>query len=371
MKKYRHVDALRGVAVLLVILVHTGQAVPARIGGFSWIAEYGQYGVQLFFVLSAFTLCTSLSAVEEVGMREYMSFLVRRVFRIAPLYYIAIFAYFALSVVCVRLFQRTPFRDPESYTVLDVAANILFVHGAVPEANNSVVPGGWSIGCEFLFYAVFPFLFVRAREKQAWVWWSALAAISVTPVWVWGREGYEGFASSQSELNTFQYYCIFNQFSSFAMGMLYYTNSKIEVFRKALPVIAIGSVAGLVFIHGSKYGWLLTPLLAGITSVGLALVLEEVHVAETLVSVGRNSFSMYIWHFVPVLVLGYVYRVKCPEALHTLGGAVALYGSIVGVTYFFAKITKRFIEDPFVKLGRVMADKIDRAQENGRSGAGP
>lgn len=54
----------RGLAILAVILVHTSQKVDIGAGRLALLAAYGQMGVQLFFVASAFTLCNSWQARE-------------------------------------------------------------------------------------------------------------------------------------------------------------------------------------------------------------------------------------------------------------------------------------------------------------------
>jgi peptidoglycan/LPS O-acetylase OafA/YrhL len=58
--KYPHIDSARGIAILMVILIHTAQSVHQAVLDFKFIPhiihEYGQMGVQLFFVVSAFTL---------------------------------------------------------------------------------------------------------------------------------------------------------------------------------------------------------------------------------------------------------------------------------------------------------------------------
>ena len=65
-KKLNYIDAVRGVAVLMVLLVHTLTFLDR--GGlnsiFRVIVEQGRMGVQLFYIASAFTLFYSLSQRE-------------------------------------------------------------------------------------------------------------------------------------------------------------------------------------------------------------------------------------------------------------------------------------------------------------------
>lgn len=76
-KKLAYVDVLRGVAILAVILVHCGYAgsplyLPATITN---VVRQGAFGVQLFFVASAFTLFYHLIAVQSQMNTELYIFL--------------------------------------------------------------------------------------------------------------------------------------------------------------------------------------------------------------------------------------------------------------------------------------------------------
>lgn len=151
--KLIYVDTLRGIAVLLVILVHTSQRIYLPLNTYL-ASSYGQMGVQLFFVLSAYTLCLSM---DRGGSRSSLSFYyLRRYFRIAPLYYFGIMFY-VLSKVA------SGYNDTD-LTFENVLSNVLFLHGFHPAANNTIVPGGWSIGLEMAFYLIFPFIFFFYKD---------------------------------------------------------------------------------------------------------------------------------------------------------------------------------------------------------------
>ena len=91
LNRYQYIDALRGFAFLGVLTVHASYEVPKL--PFSSLPELGQYGVQLFFLLSAVTLLRSMalrSAKERFAARN---FFIRRFFRIAPLFWTGVVLY--------------------------------------------------------------------------------------------------------------------------------------------------------------------------------------------------------------------------------------------------------------------------------------
>src|SRR6266545_836414 len=86
------IDGLRGIAVLMVLAVHTSQRV-GNVGldafQFPIIGEFvnaGARGVELFFLLSAFTLFRSSKAKYSQETNPRRNFYIRRAFRILPLW---------------------------------------------------------------------------------------------------------------------------------------------------------------------------------------------------------------------------------------------------------------------------------------------
>ena len=172
LRHFAYIDAVRGYAFLAVLAVHTSLCVGDFPG--HWIAEGGGgYGVQLFFLASAVTLCYSMTSRSTVDRFPLTSFYLRRVFRIAPLFWAAMIFYRAFPHVMPSFWlgQWSPHGVQTSYVVVTA----LFLHGWDPATFNCVVPGGWSIAVEMSFYLVFPLLFSVFRSAKR-----AFAGVLVT-----------------------------------------------------------------------------------------------------------------------------------------------------------------------------------------------
>lgn len=85
MNKKINFDILRCLAMCMVLVIHIGMQVPFPEGyNFSWIYVGGK-GVQLFFVLSGYLICSSVSRTKSI---KY--FYKKRIVRILPGYYLAL-----------------------------------------------------------------------------------------------------------------------------------------------------------------------------------------------------------------------------------------------------------------------------------------
>jgi peptidoglycan/LPS O-acetylase OafA/YrhL len=133
----------------MVIAVHTSQSFSDLPSWLTKIVSQGARGVQLFFVTSALTLSMSWVARNEVAADFY----IRRLFRIVPMFWIAIVFFLWLNGTGPSIYA------PEGIEARHVIMTALLIHGVWPDTITSVVPGGWSVADEVIFYVLFPVIF--------------------------------------------------------------------------------------------------------------------------------------------------------------------------------------------------------------------
>jgi len=365
--KLAQVDSLRGIAILMVILIHTGQSISdmsSRLQGFTL---YGQLGVQLFFVMSAFTL--SLSAdrrdTEEDKTKKYI---VRRFFRIAPLYYVGIIWYFLYYSILTSIYSKS-LQLANWYTPVNMLANFLFVHGFYPPANNNIVPGGWSIGTEMSFYVCFPALFLMFRKiSERGKMQLPLLFTLLVCCYYFLESRYVSWVGTLVERNTFLYYNLLNQLPVFTLGILSYFLVKNKVMEK-IPTI-------LNIIFCSLFAWITTllwhtdtflqapfmiiPLTAGLAFVFLYNIYAKIEILNhpLLQRIGQLSYSMYILHFMFAWNMSQYLSKQLEGTIKSKYVLVLLYGLTVFLSFVLATISEKFIEKPGINVGRRIVQKI-------------
>ncbi|TFF34510.1 acyltransferase family protein [Mucilaginibacter psychrotolerans] len=154
MERLPYITILRAIAILSVLVIH----VKLQSINTEYIHPYinslmnaGARGVQLFYMLSAFTLFLSFSK-KGTNLPNYFA---RRFFRIAPLYYLAIAYYLWQDGFGPRYWLG----DAQYISTANILSNFTFVNGFNPYWITSIVPGGWSVTIEVMFYCIFPLLF--------------------------------------------------------------------------------------------------------------------------------------------------------------------------------------------------------------------
>ncbi len=364
-EKLEHIDTLRGFAVLQMMLVHTAQSVLGLSPAIWSVLSYGKTSIQLFFIVSAFTI--SLSADKRGDEKnKTLKFFIRRFFRIAPLYYLAIVWYSLFRSALYSLSAGHLQAEPH-YTLTNILANVFFVNGFYPPANNNIVPGGWSIGTEMAFYLCFPllFLFYQKLSEKSTLRFVILSAVTLGIYFVFEKWMLATLGARIHD-KLFLYYNLLNQLPVFVLGIVTYFLYKKQAFAK-IPMWA----QVLIFILASwstlyMPSFIYVSYTAGLSFMFLHNIVASVKALNPafLRRIGQLSFSLFIWHFTfawngAEFLNQYLQGVLSPPVLLAI-----YYPLTVGLAYFFASLSEKYVEQWGIRKGREISRKVGNTNSN-------
>ncbi|MGH6761886.1 MAG: acyltransferase family protein [Phyllobacterium sp.] len=353
-KRMEYLDALRGWAALWVVVVHIAMLPNPRIPVPDWLDIFvvnGVMGVELFFVVSAFSLCLSMPKHER-DPRPILGFAIRRFFRIAPLFY---------AVAILIAFWNISGVD---FNAQSIALNALFLFNFIEGHQISLVPAGWTIGVEMAFYMIFPFLFRRINNVM-----SALVALGITIAIA--KVFYLLIGLITADPGTYFLYSIFYRAPIFMFGFLAFfalptlekhpQSKQIGAFLLAwVPVMFFGITSNKMPLFDAYY-W--QGLMFAMAVVGMALC-PLTFVSNRITSLlGEISYSVYLVH-TPIIVL-LMPQIRAIESAvpSRLIAFLLITGMVIVCVVLTAMITYKLIESPLNNYGRKLAKRVAGRQE--------
>lgn len=153
-QRYSELDAIRGIAVLMVVLFHYSVRY-GQIYGYPvaplFSFDIGKYGVQLFFIVSGFVIFLTLDKTLHAA-----DFIVSRFSRLYPAYWFAVI--FTFSIVYVF---SLPGREVNFESAL---INLTMIQKWLRVANVDKVY--WTLAVELSFYFIMLLLFITKQLKR-------------------------------------------------------------------------------------------------------------------------------------------------------------------------------------------------------------
>lgn len=379
-RHFDYIDAVRGLAFLGVLLTHVS-SVGGQFPG-EWMWRCGFYGVQLFFLASAITLCYSMESRKSKDSSPTLFFYLRRFFRIAPMYWLAIVLYWSIPFEPIRSDWLRPCAPVGGPGLQDFILNALFLNGWNFSAFNSVVPGGWSIGVEMTFYAVFPlcFYFINSLSRATW---ALMAGFVYTMAYVHiiahHLPGMLPTNLVRLPAWFFVQFCFPAQFIVFLIGIFTYhllRTREVQAMRESRLASAFVLLASLAleasFMHGAS-GFI--PAYVGIVSgfagiiVGLSGQNLPGLINPVICNLGKISFSCYLVHFAVLsLVFQYfglshfvwAYPENNLSGMQNLLLALKVTAIALMGTAAISTATYHLVEKPGMSLGKHLIDRLNR-----------
>lgn len=298
--KLAWIQALRGIAVFLVVLTHaryTFLDTPAWAFAEQSLRN-GAMGVDLFFVISGFIMVYTTRKLAGTP-RDTADFLVRRFARIWPLYAVATFAWITITERGVGWLMHWP-----ALRQLLLSLSFQPVDIDNPLYFSASLPLGWTLNFEMYFYLVFGICLLLGR----WRWlalagWIMLTVIFI-PVYKRGLtlDVLSNFRFSFAYLNLMTNPIILEFLAGVAIGWLYlqdwFVLRSASVARHLVFLALCGGVwgiwGGLTNFHGpTQWGAVVALVVLALALAGKTI---ELRPPAVLVWLGTISFSLYLTH---------------------------------------------------------------------------
>jgi peptidoglycan/LPS O-acetylase OafA/YrhL len=312
--------------------------------------QAGEFGVDLFFTLSAF-LITELLTREKLqfGRIDVRSFYVRRILRIWPLYFGFLAAFFLTLAILPGV--HVPWGALPGFAVF--LGNFVMYRGVFVPLPLGIL---WSVSLEEQFYLLWPWVVSYVSRRGLLLVAILMWLFSIIYRWRLILEGIPPRAIWWNSLA---------RLDPLACGVLLSVllgSSKIQRFHNARRTIAIVAVSLIVAAgfcspreDSAAAFWILLayPLAAlGCCGVVLAALGMGNHPDSWIVNpvlkyLGRISYGLYVFHATMIVVTLRLLRELEPHpALHSAIVAVVALTLTIGV----AAASYQWFEKPFLKL---------------------
>lgn len=300
--KLEQLTFTRFIAAIMIVFHHYARGFfPFNTSPAHFIVENSNLGVSYFYLLSGFVLVIAYGNKEKIIPAAFYT---NRFARIFPLY---LFSLLLILVSYIAAHQMNNY--------LGFALNVFVLQAWYPPEATKFNAQTWSIGVEFFFYFVFPFLvrYVYKKSKLRNVVMLSMVFWIITQILFnyLLQTGYDKGLNTES--HNLLYYFPPMHLSTFILGNLagyYFLNKKKNLFAYHDGLLVLFFII-LIFIMSGP-----TPVsyhngMMAIVFIPMILVLSEGkgRIARwfskaPLVYLGEISYGVYILQY-PVFIFGY------------------------------------------------------------------
>ncbi|HLW86505.1 MAG TPA: acyltransferase [Candidatus Sulfotelmatobacter sp.] len=344
-------DCLRFFAFFAVFIYHTLSSEPAyysvRHVPFSTLiasaASAGRFGVDLFFLLSAYLITELLlREQEQFGRVELRSFYLRRILRIWPLYFLGILI--AVLLPLVDSSEYFPLRYGLAFVLM--SGNWLITFGLPAQ---SLMMSLWSVSFEEQFYLLWSTFISRTRHARSLLYASGglFATATLARLILLGHA-----RAVHSEVLIFTN--TLTRLDPLALGI-----ATAVLLRKKQPVYKW--ITRLAFLIAGCALWLAAGHSYSLTRSYMLLGYPAMAVGAWLIFLsalglnlaprwlrylGKISYGLYVFHDLAL----YIAAKAMGGSIHSLRLFLVYWSLGLLATIIMAALSYQFLESPFLRL---------------------
>lgn len=345
------------------------------------IAVYG------FMIITGFLMTYNYLSREKTepysSSETFKNFWLRRIFRLYPVYILAIVAAFITFVPCAELNRQNlifftgsdvsqwgTVRSVVQPSYTDFFAHAFMVHGLIPHYFDSLLGVAWSLSLEMQFYFIFPFLFLAVFANSSVLKKRLLIVLILSAIAAFISPKLFDFLTGRYHLPKFVLPSVLSYVLPFFLLGMIAAGVKLRKMHPQFLIIALFVVL--------PFQWRVTNIV--IALFFLLLFLDELEdlvpgyvyrsinglrsaLSGRLATFGADvSYSMYLIH---TLIIGgsIQFVIRMIPALQNSKAAVAVAGLIITlvISIGLGYLIFRFIEMPFIGIGKRFIKRQRRA----------
>jgi len=339
-----NIQALRGLAALMVVLIHLLSTHPSVSIGtphmlYGWV---GPIGVDIFFVISGFVVSLSAYSTHK-NEKSVKTFFLKRLIRVYPLYWIVF--------ITASMFSGVLYLSPE-WLPKESNFNLFFL---LKETNYKVMVA-WTLHYELYFYVILSVILMLGL-KSFWKGCALIASFQLIVFLITYNQIYSGYVSLLFSSG------LLVDFSMGGLLCFLYLKNRIH-FPYFFTIAGILSFVVAIVLHAKfadvpwGINWRLTfGISSALLMYGLiGLEKENIIFSKKLQNVGNYSYSLYIWHQFIFAALFYISQKLDIIPENRIFLTLLLFSWLI-IAMVLAKISYQFIEKPIINFANTYFDK--------------
>lgn len=369
-------DGLRGLLAWWVVASHllhnSGFGPGSEQNLLLRLMRNGRYPVDVFIILSGFVIFFVLEHRQET----YKAFILRRFFRLYPVYIVCFLASLLIANIAINNMESLPWaseltgyiaraKQEQQYYWQHILAHSLMLHGLLPNellpnSTNAFLSPAWSISLEWQFYLVAPLIFISLKRIPI-----SLLVISGAVIllhkyaYLAGEYPNPAFLPLKAELfwlGGVSFYIlklVSKQGSTLVRNRWLYGSSILVVLtvlvaedpRSAIGLLLWVSVFGAVWTNYYR------------TSNAASLLVTRILNNRYLQEMGKVSYSTYLAHVPVIYICQWAILSLFPDMMKK-EMLMLLSLSAVPIIFLVSSVSFRMIERPLIRLGARLADAL-------------
>ena len=350
----RHIDTLRGAAIMCVLVLHFTLAYGLKnspLGDIlsGWLlraALQGNFGVTMFFTVSGYLITSmSLRRWGELSRIDIRTFYLYRFARIMPALLLALAIIVVLGTFDVPFFSNSDgdVDRPASYFFIAAGSVLTFWHNQLMQTAgyfNYCLNVYWSLSVEEMFYLLLPLSCLLLRRS----WMIVLlccVAIAAGPL----------YRSQHTDNEIYFMYGYLACFDAIAIGCLTAMLARREVpdaRQGRMLRIAAGIALAALYLRGIEghevFGFTLVSLASGVFLLGSSApsATERAPRVSVLRWFGRHSYEIYLFHIIVLAAM----RNVVDKAHLSYGARLPWLLLFLCLTALAAALVARYVSEP-------------------------